>query len=105
MHAIRPSYRLHRAWTRHALREKFNAHKRWSIVYKDLILNLGKVFALYPPTVPTQNPHFRCRCRGQIKVKGKGDMITYFLNEHNAQNQHNNNGHRDYRGSVKKKIE
>lgn len=36
------------------------------------------------------------RCRGQIKVKGKGDMITYFLNDHIAQNQYNN-GIRDSR--------
>ncbi|XP_055390218.1 Ca(2+)/calmodulin-responsive adenylate cyclase isoform X2 [Condylostylus longicornis] len=28
-----------------------------------------------------QGSHFEFRCRGQIKVKGKGDMITYFLIE------------------------
>ncbi|XP_037921658.1 Ca(2+)/calmodulin-responsive adenylate cyclase isoform X2 [Hermetia illucens] len=28
-----------------------------------------------------QGSHFEFRCRGQIKVKGKGDMITYFLCE------------------------
>lgn len=26
-----------------------------------------------------QGSHFEFKCRGQIKVKGKGDMITYFL--------------------------
>ncbi|EJY58001.1 AAEL017420-PA, partial [Aedes aegypti] len=26
-----------------------------------------------------QGSHFEFRCRGQIKVKGKGDMVTYFL--------------------------
>ncbi|XP_058819341.1 Ca(2+)/calmodulin-responsive adenylate cyclase isoform X2 [Topomyia yanbarensis] len=28
-----------------------------------------------------QGSHFEFRCRGQIKVKGKGDMVTYFLCE------------------------
>lgn len=32
-----------------------------------------------------QGSYFEFRCRGQIKVKGKGDMITYFLNEHSGQ--------------------
>ncbi|KFB41886.1 AGAP000727-PA-like protein [Anopheles sinensis] len=30
-----------------------------------------------------QGSHFEFRCRGQIKVKGKGDMVTYFLCEQN----------------------
>lgn len=34
------------------------------------------------------------RCRGPIKVKGKGDMITYFLVDHNQQSDH-----RQYRGT------
>lgn len=38
--------------------------------------------------------HFS-RCRGQIKVKGKGDMITYFLCD-NTQNPLN--GDREFRG-------
>lgn len=28
-----------------------------------------------------QGSHFEFKCRGQINVKGKGDMITYFLND------------------------
>ncbi|XP_041766991.1 Ca(2+)/calmodulin-responsive adenylate cyclase isoform X3 [Anopheles merus] len=32
-----------------------------------------------------QGSHFEFRCRGQIKVKGKGDMVTYFLCEQNEQ--------------------
>ncbi|XP_065365960.1 Ca(2+)/calmodulin-responsive adenylate cyclase isoform X2 [Calliphora vicina] len=32
-----------------------------------------------------QGSHFEFKCRGTIKVKGKGDMITYFLND-NASN-------------------
>uniref|UniRef100_A0A182QFK2 adenylate cyclase n=1 Tax=Anopheles farauti TaxID=69004 RepID=A0A182QFK2_9DIPT len=32
-----------------------------------------------------QGSHFEFRCRGQIKVKGKGDMVTYFLCEPNEQ--------------------
>lgn len=31
-----------------------------------------------------QGSYFEFRCRGQIKVKGKGDMITYFLSDHSA---------------------
>ncbi|XP_055591200.1 Ca(2+)/calmodulin-responsive adenylate cyclase isoform X2 [Uranotaenia lowii] len=30
-----------------------------------------------------QGSYFEFRCRGQIKVKGKGDMVTYFLCEQN----------------------
>lgn len=37
---------------------------------------------------------FYFRCRGPIKVKGKGDMITYFLVDHNQQSDH-----RQYRGN------
>lgn len=43
-----------------------------------------------------QGSHFEFRCRGQIKVKGKGDMITYFLNDHHAQSQYG--GMREARG-------
>jgi adenylate cyclase 1 len=28
-----------------------------------------------------QGSHFEFKCRGQINVKGKGEMITYFLND------------------------
>lgn len=44
------------------------------------------------------------RCRGEIKVKGKGNMITYFLmdpSHHNSQY----NGNRDYRGNNNNQIE
>uniref|UniRef100_A0A1I8NAQ5 adenylate cyclase n=1 Tax=Musca domestica TaxID=7370 RepID=A0A1I8NAQ5_MUSDO len=31
-----------------------------------------------------QGSHFEFKCRGTIKVKGKGDMITYFLNDNSS---------------------
>ncbi|KAM7346991.1 adenylate cyclase rutabaga isoform 1-T1 [Cochliomyia hominivorax] len=31
-----------------------------------------------------QGSHFEFKCRGTIKVKGKGDMITYFLNDNTS---------------------
>lgn len=42
-----------------------------------------------------QGSHFEFRCRGQIKVKGKGDMITYFLCD---TPQNPLNGDREFRG-------
>jgi class 3 adenylate cyclase len=34
-----------------------------------------------------QGSHFEFKCRGQIKVKGKGDMVTYFLNDTKPSNE------------------
>jgi adenylate cyclase 1 len=34
-----------------------------------------------------QGSHFEFKCRGQIKVKGKGDMITHFLNDSKPKNE------------------
>lgn len=60
-----------------------------------------------------QGSHFEFRCRGQIKVKGKGDMITYFLCDNKStnvlgndpthlNNVHNfhHNEHINYQGNV-----
>lgn len=35
---------------------------------------------------------FEFRCRGQIKVKGKGEMITYFLNDYTVGGVHDGRG-------------
>ncbi|XP_055713840.1 Ca(2+)/calmodulin-responsive adenylate cyclase isoform X2 [Phlebotomus papatasi] len=45
-----------------------------------------------------QGSHFEFKCRGQIKVKGKGDMITYFLCEQSHTNMLN--GDREYRSTM-----
>ncbi|KAL7031447.1 hypothetical protein ACKWTF_007015 [Chironomus riparius] len=34
-----------------------------------------------------QGSHFEFKCRGQIKVKGKGDMVTYFLIDSKPSNE------------------
>jgi len=34
-----------------------------------------------------QGSHFEFKCRGQIKVKGKGDMVTYFLCDSKPSNE------------------
>lgn len=60
-----------------------------------------------------QGSHFEFKCRGQIKVKGKGDMITYFLCDNkptnvlgndptHLNNVHNfhHNEHNNYQGNV-----
>lgn len=39
------------------------------------------------------------RCRGQIKVKGKGDMITYFLLDRSSHNWMVYNECRENRGT------
>lgn len=39
-----------------------------------------------------------CRCRGEIKVKGKGDMITYFLVD--PPNGGQFNSCREYQGNI-----
>ncbi|KAJ6638235.1 Ca(2+)/calmodulin-responsive adenylate cyclase [Pseudolycoriella hygida] len=44
-----------------------------------------------------QGSHFEFRCRGIIKVKGKGDMVTYFLCD-NTQNPLN--GDIEFRGPI-----
>lgn len=51
------------------------------------------------PTKIEQKNNFKntYSCRGQIKVKGKGDMITYFLCD-NTQNPLN--GDREFRGPI-----
>lgn len=41
---------------------------------------------------------FPCRCRGPIKVKGKGDMITYFLADPPNLSQYN--VCREYQGKI-----
>uniref|UniRef100_A0A7G3A9D1 adenylate cyclase n=3 Tax=Lutzomyia longipalpis TaxID=7200 RepID=A0A7G3A9D1_LUTLO len=46
-----------------------------------------------------QGSHFEFKCRGQIKVKGKGDMITYFLCEQSHTNMLNG-GDREYRSTM-----
>lgn len=45
-----------------------------------------------------QGSHFEFKCRGQIKVKGKGDMVTYFLCDTKPSNEigMDMNGHRNY---------
>ncbi|GAB0099365.1 Adenylate cyclase [Sergentomyia squamirostris] len=45
-----------------------------------------------------QGSHFEFKCRGQIKVKGKGDMITYFLCEQSHTNMLN--GDREFRNTM-----
>ncbi|XP_059613049.1 Ca(2+)/calmodulin-responsive adenylate cyclase isoform X2 [Phlebotomus argentipes] len=45
-----------------------------------------------------QGSHFEFKCRGQIKVKGKGDMITYFLCEQSHTNMLN--GEREFRSTM-----
>lgn len=54
-----------------------------------------------------QGSHFEFKCRGQIKVKGKGDMITYFLCDTKPSNDtmdamHLRNAHENanYQGSA-----
>lgn len=55
-----------------------------------------------------QGSHFEFKCRGQIKVKGKGDMVTYFLcdtkpsNELGMDHMRHPNFHENanYQGSV-----
>lgn len=82
LHSI--SFRLPHVWIQHAFPAKYSVHKRLSIACKDLIFNFGmkstrfhhkfrnfKGFSFLNVSI--------YRCRGEIKVKGKGNMITYFL--------------------------
>lgn len=43
---------------------------------------------------------YNYRCRGQIKVKGKGEMITYFLVDPPSSGQFNNMC-REFQGTYK----
>lgn len=52
-----------------------------------------------------QGSYFEFRCRGQIKVKGKGDMITYFLNEHNGQRGDNRSMSHEFMSMIYNNLE